>query len=234
MTDLSAGLSALLPRQRLRDALDTLDAAFASLAKSSVPSGGCTHCFTEAELDLLAGPVGAVPEELVYSVAHKAPDHWDDFPGLYRRLTPRIVRLLVADKLDHGLVASRLLAAGWRDWPMTERRALEEVWYSWWRSVLHTHPSVGHVADVLETLSVTTGTLAPWLAVWAGTGTEAADLHLADALDRWLVEDGLADLRLGFYDETHATPELLPWLLSLEDGRVGAAQLREIERIAFG
>ncbi|MDX2598492.1 hypothetical protein PV379_46530 [Streptomyces caniscabiei] len=227
-------LSAHLPQQRLQDALGTLDAVFAPLGKSSVPVGGCTHCFTEAELHVLAGPVREVPDELVYSVTHKVPDHWDDFPALYRRLTPRIVRLLVADRLDHGLVASRLLTAGWREWPVTERRALEEVWYPWWRSVLHAHPSVGHVTDVLETLAATTGTLAPWLAVWAGTRTEAADLHLGDALDRWLVEDGLADLRLGFYGETHATPELLPWLLSLEEDRVGAGRLREIERIAYG
>ncbi|MBD9702900.1 hypothetical protein IHE56_12500 [Streptomyces sp. ID01-12c] len=222
MTDLSAHL----PQQRLQDALDTLDAAFAPLAKSSVPVGGCTHCY--------AGPVREVPDELMYSVAHKAPDHWDDFPALYRRLTPRIVRLLVTDGLDHGMVASRMLTAGRRDWPGAERGALEEVWQAWWRSVLHAHPGVGHVADVLETLAATTGTLGPWLAVWAGTRTEAADLHLGDALDRWLVEDGLADLRLGFCGEAHATPELLPWLLSLEEGRVGAARLREIERIAYG
>ncbi|MDT0569762.1 hypothetical protein RM704_20160 [Streptomyces sp. DSM 3412] len=223
-----------LPHRRLQDALDALDATFAPLAKSSAPVGGCTHCYTEAELEVLAGPVGEVPDELMYSVAHQGPDHWDDFPGLYRRLTPRTVRLLVADGLDHGLVASRLLAARWRDWPVAERRALEEVWHTWWRAVLHSRPSVGHVTDVLETLSASTGTLAPWLAVWAGTRTEAADLHLGDALDRWLVEDGLAELSLGFYGEVHATPELLPWLLSLEDGRIGAAQLTEVERISFG
>ncbi|WP_372405318.1 hypothetical protein [Streptomyces luteireticuli] len=118
-------------------------------------------------------------------------------------MTPRIVRLLVADKLIHDTVASWLLAAGWRNWSAPERTA-----------------------------SVTTGTLTPWLSAWARTRTDPAGLHLGDALDRWLFEGKLADLRLGFYDEVHATPELLPWLLSLEKGRIEAAQLTEVERIS--
>ncbi|MFD5425193.1 hypothetical protein [Streptomyces sp. NPDC127084] len=222
------------PHQRLQDALDVLDATFAPLAESPVRVGGCTYCYPEADLETLAGPVHEVPDQLVSSFAHETPDHWDDFRGLYRRLAPRIIRLLIADELDHSLVASRLRAAGWRDWPTPERTAMEETWHAWWRSVLHTHPSTGHITDVLETLSVTAGSLAPWLAIWAESRTETADLHLGDALDHWLIEGELADLHLGFYEETHATPELLPWLLSLEDGRLGAAQLREVERIAYG
>ncbi|MFF1482238.1 hypothetical protein ACFVYD_32595 [Streptomyces sp. NPDC058301] len=221
------------PHQKLQDALDALDAAFAPHAEPSVPVGGCTHCYTDADLEALAGPVQQVPEDLIYSVAHKTPDHWDDFPGLYRRLTPRIVRLLTADRLDHALVASRLLAADWRNWPAPERTALDRVWQAWWRAALHTHPSTGHIADILEILAVITGTPAPWLAVWAQTRTKASDLHLSDALDRWLIEGELADLHLGFYDELHATPALLPWLLSLEEDRIGAAQLIEVERIAY-
>jgi hypothetical protein len=222
------------PRRQLQDALDALDAAFAPLTELPVAVGGCTHCYAEADLQALAGPVHGLPDQLIASVTHKVPDHWDDFPGLYRRLTPRIVRLLVAGRLDHGLVASRLLRAGRRTWPAPQRTALEDVWLSWWRSVLRTHPSTGRITDVFETLSVTAGTLAPWLTIWAETRTEPADLHLRDALGDWLVEDELADLHLGFYDETHATPELLPWLLSLEAGRLDPVQLGQVERIAHG
>ncbi|MFK0295119.1 hypothetical protein ACIQU6_32255 [Streptomyces sp. NPDC090442] len=87
---------------------------------------------------------------------------------------------------------------------------------------------------MVETLGALNGTLAPLLTTWAQTRTAAADLHLSDALDWWLVESKLGDLHFGFYGEVHTTPELLPWLLSLEDGRIGAAQLREVERIAYG
>ncbi|MFB7473594.1 hypothetical protein [Kitasatospora sp. NPDC056184] len=223
------------PSQHLQTALDALDAAFAPLSETPFTVGGCTSCYTGADLEALAGPVHGVPDELVPSVAAEVADHWDDFAALYRRMTPRIVRLLVTGRLhvDHGLVASRLLAAGWQDWPAPERRALERVWGAWWRSTLHAYPAVDSVTAVLEAVSVSTGSLAPWLAVWAGTRTEAADRHLDDALDEWLVEWGIADLRLGFYDELPAGPELVSWLLSLEAGRIGAAQLFEVERIAY-
>ncbi|WP_405655812.1 hypothetical protein [Streptomyces sp. RK9] len=220
------------PHQQFHDALDALDTAFAPLAELSVSVGGCTYCYSAADLEALAGPVPRVSDELISCVAHEAFNHWDDFPGLYRRLTPRIVRLLTADELDHSLVASRLLTADWQNWPAPERTALERLWHAWWRSALHTHPGIGHVTDILGVLSTTEGTSVPWLAIWAETRTEASDLHLRDALDRWLIEDDLADLHLGFYDELHVTPELLPWLLSLDDGRIGAAQLIEVERIA--
>lgn len=51
-------------------------------------------------------------------------------------------------------------------------------------------------------------------------------------MHRWLLEGELADLYLGFYDELHATPELLPWILNTAQGRIGAAQFSEVERIA--
>ncbi|MER5887750.1 hypothetical protein ABT160_28375 [Streptomyces sp. NPDC001941] len=222
------------PTQQLKHALAAMDLAFAPLGGPSNFVGGCTHCYIPADLESLAGPVHQVLDELVVSVAHKTPDHWDDFPHLYRRLTPRIIRLLTANELDHSLVASRLLAAGWQAWPAPERTALDGFWRAWWRSALHIHPGTGHVCDVLEVLAVTSGTLAPWLDMWARTRTRAADLHLADALEHWLIEDELANLRLGFYEELHASPQLLPWLLSLEPGRISAAQQSAVEQLTYG
>lgn len=219
--------------QRLYDALDALDATFAPLSGRPFTAGGCTHCYGQADLDALGGPVDRVPEDLIPHVAAEVTDHWDDFPALYRRMTPRIVRLLAMGRLhvDHGLIASRLLAAGCRDWVSAEREALERVWHAWWRAALHEYPGTGPVTSVLETISVSTGTLGPWLDIWAATRTEAADQHLRDAVHRWLMEGELADLYLGFYGELHATPELLPWLLDTAEARIGAAQLSEVERI---
>ncbi len=126
-------------------------------------------------------------------------------------------------------VASRLLAADWRDWAPIEQEALEKAWHAWWRSALHEYPGTDPITSVLETISVSTGTLAPWLDIWAETQTEAADKHLRDAVHRWLFRGELADLYLGFYDELHATPELLPWLLNTAEGRIGAAQFSAVE-----
>lgn len=219
--------------QRLRDALDALDAAFAPFSERPLVVGGCTHCYAQADLDILGGPVAGVPDDLISHVAAEVPDHWDDFPALYRRITPRIVRLLATGRLhvDHGLIASRLLAADWRNWAPIEHDALEQAWAAWWRSALHEYPGTGPVASVLETISVATGTLRPWLDIWAGTGTEAADKHLRDAVHRWLRSGELGDLHLGFYGELPATPELLPWLLTTAEGRISATQFSELERI---
>ena len=221
------------PRQQLQDALNALDAAFAPLSGRPFTVGGCTRCYARADLDALAGPVDRVPEDLIPHVAAEAIDHWDDFPALYRRMTPRIVRLLATGRLhvDHGLVASRLLAAGWRDWAPAEREALENAWHAWWRSALHQYPGTSPVTSVLETISVSTGTLEPWLDIWASTRTDAADKHLRDAVHRWLRRGELADLYLGFYDELHATPELVPWLRATAQGRIGAAQFAEVQRL---
>jgi hypothetical protein len=221
------------PYQQLQDALNALDAAFAPLSERPFTVGGCTYCYGQADLDALGGPVDRVPEDLIPGVAAEVTDDWDDFPALYRRMTPRIVRLLATGRLhvDHGLIASRLLAAGWRDWVPIEQEALEKVWHAWWRSALHEYPGTDPITSVLETISVSTGTLAPWLDIWAETRTEAADKHLRDAVHRWLLGGELADLYLGFYDELHATPELLPWLPNTPEGRIGAAQFSEVERI---
>jgi hypothetical protein len=221
------------PRHQLQAALNALDAAFAPLSERPFTVGGCTHCYAQADLDALAGPVDRVPEDLIPHVAAEVIDHWDDFPALYRRMTPRIVRLLATGRLhvDHGLVASRLLAAGWRDWAPAEQEALERAWHAWWRAALHRYPAPSPVTSVLETISVSTDTLAPWLDIWASTRTDAADKHLRDAVDRWLRRGQLADLHLGFYDELHATPELVPWLRTTAQGRIGAAQYAEVQRL---
>ncbi|WP_146258944.1 hypothetical protein [Streptomyces tateyamensis] len=223
------------PSQQLQNALDALDAAFAPLSESPIAVGGCGYCYADADLEALAGPACLVPEKLIASVAVESIDHWDQFAALYRRLTPQIVRLLVTGRLhvDHGLVASRLLAAGWRDWPAPEQQALERVWEAWWRSTLHEHPGTGQVTEVLEAVSVSTGSLSPWLAVWADTRTEAADQHLGAALDQWLTGRELPELRFGFYDELLVGTDLVGWLLTLDEGRIGAAQLFEIERVAY-
>lgn len=225
------------PDQELQDALSALDAAFAPHSERRFyAAGGCANCYSPADLDALSGPADQVPEDLIAHVAAEEPDHWDDFPGLYRRMTPRIVRRLATGHLhiDHGLIASRLLAARWRDWTPIEREALESVWRAWWRSALQEFPGADPVTSVLETISVSTGALTPWLAIWAETRTETADRHLGDAVTRWLHRGELAGLYLGFYDELHATPELLPWLLSTAEGRVSSAQFSEVKRIANG
>lgn len=232
-------MSVTSPRKRLSDALHALDAVFAPRTEGPWTGDGCTYCYAQADLNALRGPASRVPEDLIPQVALEVPSHWGDFPALYRRMTPRIARSLAMGRLhvDPGLIASRLLEAGWRAWTPAEQEALEQVWDSWWRSVLHEPPGPGPTGSALETtgvlevMSVSTGTLQPWLAIWAETRTETADQHLHDAVDWWLIEGGIADLHFGFYGELSATPELVQWLLATPEGRITSDQISEIKHI---
>jgi hypothetical protein len=208
-------------------ALDALDRAFAS--EQPFPVAGCTYCYAEQNLAELSGPLHLIPDDLVCSVAAEVPSHWDDFPRLYRRLAPRIVRLAVSGRLhvDENLIASRLVAAGWTTWDAPLTAALHEVWSAWWQATLHTHPGPVSIRDTLSLVTVATGHLRPWLDLWTATRTPAADAHLADFIDDVLFEYEITDLHMGFYDEYHATGELLDWLLTDVRDRADDARLDE-------
>ncbi|WP_328719473.1 hypothetical protein OHT52_08200 [Streptomyces sp. NBC_00247] len=200
--------------EQLTAALDALDHAFASEAPFRVT--GCTYCYDERDFAQLSGPLHLMADRLVSSVAAKTPDHWEDFPRLYRRLVPRVIRPLVTGRLhvDEELIASRLVQAGWTTWdpPLTE--ALRDVWSTWWQSTLRTHPSPVPVRNSLSVITVATHSLRPWLNTWAATRTPAADAHLTDLVDDVMFEFEITDLRMGFYEEYDAAAELLGWLLS--------------------
>ncbi|MFJ5229111.1 hypothetical protein ACIQBJ_04335 [Kitasatospora sp. NPDC088391] len=206
-------------QRRLSDALDALDRT----ARPGPPPGGCPHCWSPEELAALAGPPEALPEALLCRVAAKRPEHWDDFPALYRRVAPRVLRLLTTGRLgvDGALVGDRLAVAGWREWHRAELVA--EVLDAWWPVVLAADPgSAPGVAEVLETLALATGSVEPWLRVWAETGTPVADRHLADVLDGWLFGGRLPGLRFGHERRMPVGPAVLAWLDGLPEHRIGA------------
>ncbi|QNP69879.1 hypothetical protein IAG44_10745 [Streptomyces roseirectus] len=202
------------PQQQLRSALDELDRVFAG--EEAFEVAGCTYCYAERDFVELSGAVELIPEDLVSAVSREVASHWDDFPRLYRRLTPRIVRGVVTGRLhtDEELIASRLVEAAWTEWEAPLVEALRAVWAAWWRAILQAYPSPSRLRDVLGLLAASTGELRPWLDVWTATQTPAADAHLAEFIDDVLREGRIADLRMGFHDEYHATPELVDWLLN--------------------
>lgn len=202
------------PQLDLMSALDALDRTFAG--EEAFEVGGCTYCYAERDLVDLSGPLELIPEDLVYAVASEVPSHWDDFPRLYRRLTPRIIRPLVLRRLhaDPELIASRLLEASWTTWDASQVEALRDVWAAWWRATLGTHPSPVPPRKVLSLITVATGTLRPWLDVWTATQTPAADAHLVDFVRDVMFENEVTDLEMGFNGEYHATAELVDWLLN--------------------
>lgn len=203
-------------QQQLTAALDALDLAFVD--EEPFTAGGCTYCYGEENFAELSGPPHLVSEDMVADLVLEVPSHWDDFPRLFRRLTPRIVRAAATGSLhvDMELVASRLLEAACTTWPPAQAEALRAFWPTWWRATLHTHPDTTPVPvrDVLSLITVASGTLRPWLDIWTSIWTESADAHLAEFADDVLFQAEITDLEMGFYGEYHATAELLPWLLT--------------------
>ncbi|MFC8718948.1 hypothetical protein [Kitasatospora sp. NPDC057198] len=211
----------------LLDALDHLDAVFAPHAARPVAVDGCAYCYAAADLALLAGPVAGVPDRLVDAVATEVPDHWGDFPGLYRRLAPRVLRRVALDGAgpDPALVASRLLAAGWGGWP--ERPAVERFLSAWWEAFVR-EPSRRHPVEALELIVPLTGSPVPWLERW----TAHPDERLSLLVDRWL--ERRLEVRFGLHDGAGAAPaELAQVLLALDPDFLGAHRLQEVERIAW-
>ncbi|MFB7287028.1 hypothetical protein [Actinacidiphila glaucinigra] len=221
-----------MPRPHsLPAALDALDRAFAS--EEPFPVTGCLYCYGAQDLARLSGPLHRISQDLLSSVAGETPDHWDDFPRLYRRLVPRIVRPLVAGRLhiDEELIASRLVQAGWTTWDAPLAQALRDVWDTWWQTTLRTHRGPVPIRRTLAVVTVATGRLRPWLEVWTGIRTTAADARLADLIDDVLFEAEFTDLSMGFYDEYHATAELVDWLLTDVRDRVADARPDALYRI---
>ncbi|GAA2114206.1 hypothetical protein GCM10009759_58300 [Kitasatospora saccharophila] len=196
-------------QQRLHHALDALGRT----ARPGPAVDGCGHCYTPEELILLSGPPDLLPDRLLHSVAAKNPDHWVDFPTLYRRLAPRVLRQLTTGTLaiDGPLIAARLVAADWTSWQ--HAGLVRDVLDAWWPATL-ADPRA-NAAEVLETLAVATGTAAPWLTAWAGTGTPTAEHHLTRTIADWLYYDRLPDLHLGFYRELPVGPEIASWIAGL-------------------
>lgn len=215
----------LHPQQQLMTALDALDRSFAG--EEPFPVEGCTYCYGEQNFAELSGPLHLISDDMVSSVAMEVPSHWNDFPRLFRRLTPRIIRPVVTGRfhVDENLIASRLLAAAWTTWDEPLADAVRDVWYSWWGATLHTHPSPVPIRETLSLITVATNTLQPWLDMWTATRTPAADAHMADLIDDVLFEFEITDLSMGFYNEYHATEELLGWLLTDVRDRVDDARL---------
>ncbi|SCE39267.1 hypothetical protein GA0115236_15275 [Streptomyces sp. IgraMP-1] len=222
-------------QQQLSAALDALDLAFVD--EEPFTAGGCTYCYGEENFAELSGPPHLVSEDMVSAVAFEVPDHWDDFPRLYRRLTPRILRAAATDTLhvDVEVIPSRLLRAAWTTWPPAQAAALRDFWPTWWRATLHTHPDAAPISarEVLSVITVATGTLRPWLDIWTSIWTASADAHLAEFVDDVLVESEITDLEMGFYDEYHATAELMDWLLTDIRDRVHEPRLDDPDHLDF-
>jgi hypothetical protein len=198
-----------------------LDAALARLADAFAgveASVGdyCSFCCGEADAMALAGPLDGVPYDLLSAVAAEVPDHWDDFANLYRKLTPRIMALLVYGDLhrDVDQIADRFVEAGcWYTWPDDERDAMLAVCRAWWDATLTSYPRQPEAYEALSFLVTTPVPLAQRLEVWNTQPPGPADLQALD-LCRWWAPELIGDeLILGWSQTINVTADLKRWIL---------------------
>jgi hypothetical protein len=188
----------------------------------------CGHCYAEADAVALAGPVGRVPADLIPAVAAEVPDHWDDFANLYRKLTPRIMALLVYDELhvDEELIAHRIAEAGcWQSWADAERDAMLDVCRAWWEETLSSHPRRPEAHVVLSFLVTTPVPLTQWFEVWNAQPPGPADLHALELCQWWAPELIGTELMLGWNSDINVTTDVKRWIL--EDARPRLARVPE-------
>jgi hypothetical protein len=177
----------------------------------------CGFCYTEEDAVLLAGPVGAIPRDLLLRAAFEGPDHWGDFVNLYRKLTPRIMALLVYDDLyvNEELIASHLVEAGcWTTWADDERDAVLAVCREWWSDTLASFPRTPDAHVVVSFLATTPVPLTHWLDVWNAQPSGPADLH-AQELFRWWWDELLnGELTVGWSGMINVTADIKRWVLT--------------------
>ncbi|MET9274215.1 hypothetical protein [Kribbella sp. NPDC003557] len=177
----------------------------------------CGFCYAEEDAVLLAGPVDAIPRDLLSRAAFEGPDHWGDYVNLYRKLTPRIMALLVHDELHvhDELIASHLVEAGcWTTWADDERDAVLAVCRAWWSDTLASYPRTLDASVVLSFLATTSVPLTQWLDVWNAQPPGPADLH-AQELFRWWWDELLnGELTVGWSGTIDITADIKRWVLT--------------------
>lgn len=212
---------------RLAAALARLERAFGPRRDRIAPMHACGHCFNPGDLRVMAGPVDEIPDRLFARAVWKWDTTMDADVAFWRRLTPRILRLLAAGCLhiDATLVARKFNQAAWRDWPEDERSVVAEFCEAWFEAAL-TEPEGPAAVEVLPFVAILYGDVARWLAVWSATPGRRADRQLAEPAGWWLPDLLGGALDLSFSGELpDVAAEMTAWLLDQAPTRIHEGDL---------
>ena len=154
-------------------------------------SDGCSRCYSDQDLVVLAGDPGAVPDLLIKSVATDPDDHWSgkQWRFLYQRFVPRLVSLLRAGEVDGGL-ATRAFGPYYADlasWADEERRATEDALGAVLVDALKHWPP-HELVGLLGGLACVYDDLRPWLARLDAAGGPAAAGGVIRLACQWATE----------------------------------------------
>jgi hypothetical protein len=214
----------------LATAVEKLEAVLGPRQERLAPVDACSHCFTAEDLRALNGPVDEVPEGLFCSALHWG-STMDADVALWRKLTPRILRMLAEQGLhiDESWMARKFGEARWREWPEAERDAVSEFCEAWFATVLTASDSPAAV-EVLPFIAVVYGELTHWLERWAATPGARSDQQLAPLAEWWLPDLLAGDLDISFSgDLPDISAELSAWLVAQAPGRLSEGDLEPID-----
>ncbi|MDP9845481.1 hypothetical protein [Streptosporangium lutulentum] len=176
-----------------QDWLNEVDRVFATVPPLDREVGGCTRCHAEEDLRMLGGDPAVISDELVESFMGEVVDHWDEdqYPLLWRRLMPRVLRYLASDA-PAGDPARELrglasYGAGFVDWPAPERTATERAFAALLTVALTDGRPAECVAGLVEGLAHAIGDLRPWLDRLADLPGHEADAGLVRLACHWSI-----------------------------------------------
>ncbi|MFB7362809.1 hypothetical protein [Streptomyces hydrogenans] len=220
----------------LTSALRRVDAVFGGM---TAPAEGCTYCYGEADLALLAVRGAPLGDGLLGPFFHEVPSHFPDHPAVVRRLLPEVFARIAAGRADDmGYMPTGLGRVAWREWPAEQAAAIAGFLDVWWRETL-ADPAPPQDVNAVWELSVDFHqAVAPLLDVWAAAprgGVE--DRHLADFVDRW-TDDLLWDYVIGWPADESLLDELRAWLVEHAPARLAGHPdpllLRKVVLLALG
>ena len=147
-------------------------------------------------------------------------------PDDFRHYLPRMLELVATNErmfLDNPEVTfSQLEYAAWRDWPGTERQAIEAFCRAWWMDVTHSHPCANDPATALCCIGQIMNDLRPYLDDWQPARSRGEAIQFAGwvrdvycsvnakSWRRWKLRDAWWDKRPG------AAQQAAEWLLAPE------------------
>ncbi|MFE0678857.1 hypothetical protein [Streptomyces sp. NPDC058867] len=219
-------------RLRLRGALDGLAVTFRGMTAAADETQCWCHWGSDEELRLLKTPDVELDADLLRRT-WDAPD-WHDHGAVLRRVLPQFGRELVAGRVEpmSGMYeVGRSFARGhWRAWPVRQSDAVWEFLYAWWAACLLDPEPAVPAHELFALCAEASGTLTPWLDVWAALDHPVASRHLATAAAAWEYE--LLRDELPWDPHWHDDPEplraeLADWLVRHAPDRLRALDVPE-------
>lgn len=175
---------------------------------------GCTHCYSESDLNLLGGDPAKVPDDLVGAFAREVTEQWSEqqYGLVWRGLAPRILDQLEAmpdERMLHGLPF-----AHFSTWPQEEQAAVRQRL----RGMLTRAVTGGADCHAVESLICNAAhadcDLKPWLRFLDTLTGPDADAGIARLARHWADELAAGEEPLlWWYPEDPAAP-VREWLHS--------------------